>query len=54
LSTTEVRSSSTFGVLKIDLHAHSYEWKFIPVEGSDFTDSGSGTCHFGPVQSGGN
>lgn len=54
LSTTEVRSSSTFGVLKIDLHAHGYDWKFIPVEGGEFTDAGSGTCHFGQAQSGGN
>jgi hypothetical protein len=53
LPTTEVRSSSTFGVLKIELHAHSYDWKFIPAEGGHFTDSGSGTCHFGRAQSGG-
>jgi hypothetical protein len=45
LPTTEVRSASTFGVLRIDLHAESYDWKFIPVAGGEFTDSGSGTCH---------
>jgi hypothetical protein len=22
-----------------------YTWNFLPVEGSTFTDSGSGTCH---------
>jgi hypothetical protein len=43
--TSEVRSNASFGVLEIDLHAQSYEWKFIPVAGGEFTDSGSGTCH---------
>jgi hypothetical protein len=51
LPTTEVRSSSTFGVLKIDLHGHSYDWKFIPVQGGQFTDSGNGTCHSGEPSS---
>jgi hypothetical protein len=50
LPTTEVRSSSTFGVLKIDLHDQGYDWKFIPVEGGQFTDSGSGNCHSGQAQ----
>jgi len=45
LPTTEVRSNTTFGVLRIDLHAQSYDWKFIPVAGGEFTDSGTGTCH---------
>jgi len=22
-----------------------YKWNFLPVKGSTFTDSGSGTCH---------
>jgi len=29
----------------LTLHAGSYDWKFIPVKGKTFTDSGSGTCH---------
>ena len=45
LPTTEIRSNSTFGVLQLTLHAHDYEWKFIPVAGGEFTDSGSGKCH---------
>lgn len=45
LPTTEVRSYATFGVLKIDLHARTYDWKFIPVAGGQFNDSGSGSCH---------
>lgn len=33
------------GVLKLTLHADSYEWRFIPVPGSSFSDSGAGVCH---------
>ena len=42
---SEVRQASTHGVLRLDLHRGSYDWQFIPVEGGDFTDQGSGTCH---------
>jgi hypothetical protein len=35
----------TFGVLKLDLGADSYNWKFVPIAGQTFTDSGSGSCH---------
>jgi hypothetical protein len=45
LSTSQVHNSSTFGVLKLTLKAGSYDWQFVPVAGSTFTDSGSGTCH---------
>jgi acid phosphatase type 7 len=44
LPTSEVRDSSTFGVLKLVLHDTGYDWQFIPVAGSTFTDSGSATC----------
>jgi len=27
------------------LNAHGYQWKFVPVAGGQFTDSGSGQCH---------
>jgi hypothetical protein len=40
-----VRQSSTFGALKLTLHAGSYDWQFVPVAGQSWTDSGSGTCH---------
>jgi acid phosphatase type 7 len=43
--TSEVRANTTFGVLQIDLHPQGYDWKFIPAAGSEFTDSGSGSCH---------
>jgi hypothetical protein len=36
----------TFGVLKLTLSAGSYRWRFIPIAGRTFTDSGSGSCHW--------
>lgn len=45
LPASEVRNSSTFGVLKLILRENGYDWQFIPVEGSTFTDSGSTECH---------
>jgi hypothetical protein len=43
--TSEVRNGDTFGVLKLYLYEDSYAWKFIPVAGKTFTDSGSTACH---------
>jgi acid phosphatase type 7 len=45
LPTTEVRQDHTWGVLRLTLKPTEYDWKFLPVEGKTFTDSGSGTCH---------
>jgi hypothetical protein len=42
---SEVRNGDTFGVLFLTLHRASYDWKFVPIPGSTFTDSGSGFCH---------
>jgi hypothetical protein len=42
---SEVRNGTTFGVLKLTLHAGSYDWQFVPEAGSTFTDSGSTDCH---------
>lgn len=42
---SEVRSNSSRGVLKLTLYADRYEWQFVPVAGSSFTDSGSASCH---------
>ena len=42
---SEVRNSTTFGVLKLTLSAGGYSWQFVPVAGRTFTDSGSATCH---------
>jgi len=41
---SEVRDDETYGVLKLTLYPASYDWEFIPVAGSTFTDSGTGTC----------
>lgn len=45
LPTSEARNADTFGVLKLTLHPHSYEWEFIAEPGKAFRDSGSGPCH---------
>lgn len=42
---SQARDASTFGVLKLTLHSGSYDWKFVPVPGKTFTDSGSKSCH---------
>jgi hypothetical protein len=40
--------SSSFGVLKLTLHATSYDWQFMPISGYTYTDSGSTSCHPAP------
>ena len=42
---SEVRNSDTYGVLKLTLHANSYDWAFVPEAGKTFTDFGSASCH---------
>src|SRR4029079_16070632 len=42
-----VRDYTTFGVLKLTLHATSYDWELLPVAGATFTDSGSQAVHDG-------
>lgn len=44
LPTSEVRDDSAYGVLKLTLHARSYDWEFIPEAGKNFRDAGSGNC----------
>ena len=39
-----VRNSDTFGVLKLTLHATSYDWEFVPEAGKTFTDTGTANC----------
>jgi hypothetical protein len=41
---SEVRDSATWGVLKLTLHATSYDWEFVPVAGGRFHDAGSAVC----------
>jgi hypothetical protein len=41
---SEVRQSGTFGLLRLTLSSNSYSWKFLPVAGSTWTDSGTDHC----------
>ncbi len=42
---SQVRNAATYGVLKLTLNSNSYDWKFVPVAGQSFTDSGTTSCH---------
>jgi acid phosphatase type 7 len=44
-TTSEVRDTTAFGVLKMTLKRSGYDWEFIPETGKTFTDAGSGSCH---------
>jgi len=37
--------AAVFGVLKLTLRHNSFDWQFIPVAGSTYSDAGTGTCH---------
>ena len=39
-----VRNSTTFGVLRLTLRPTGYDWRFLPVRGSTFTDAGTSVC----------
>ena len=42
---SQAAQNNTFGVLKLTLHALSFDWQFVPVAGSSWQDSGSEQCH---------
>jgi len=42
---SEMRNADAFGVLKLTLREHGYDWEFIAEAGKSFADSGTGTCH---------
>jgi len=42
---SQVAQNTTFGVLKLTLHPLSYDWRFVPIAGRSWTDSGSQQCH---------
>lgn len=44
LPASEVRESSSYGVLKLTLYPDRYEWEFVPAAGYTFTDRGSSAC----------
>jgi acid phosphatase type 7 len=39
-----VANASTYGVLRLTLRTHDYDWRFVPVPGSGFRDAGTGRC----------
>ena len=43
-STNVEFTANGFGVLKLRLHAASYDWRFVAVD-SSVVDSGSAACH---------
>ncbi len=45
LSASRIRNSSTYGVLKLNLRSDGYDWRFVPISGQTFSDSGSTSCH---------
>jgi acid phosphatase type 7 len=45
IANSEVDNDETYGVLTLAPHPDDYEWRFLPVEGETFTDSGSARCH---------
>jgi acid phosphatase type 7 len=45
IANTEVYNDDTYGVLKLTPRPEGYEWRFVPVAGETFTDSGSARCH---------
>ena len=49
LGTSVVRNNTDFGIFKLTLHPTSYDYVFLPIAGSTFTDSGTGTVHGAPA-----
>ncbi|HEY6853586.1 MAG TPA: PKD domain-containing protein, partial [Gemmatimonadales bacterium] len=45
---SEVRGQ-VYGVLRLTLDSLRYSWQFVPVTGTKFVESGSGTCHTAPI-----
>ncbi|MGB9377924.1 MAG: DNRLRE domain-containing protein [Mycobacteriales bacterium] len=45
VANSEVRNNTSKGVLKLTLHASSYDWAFVPAQGFTFTDAGTNTCN---------
>ncbi len=42
---SQVSENTTYGVLDLTLHPGSYDWSFVPVAGSSYTDTGTTACH---------
>jgi hypothetical protein len=48
VANSQVLNNKTWGVLKLTLHRSSFDWRFIPVAGKTFTDSGTDQVHNAP------
>ena len=48
MKNSQIRNSSTHGVIKLTLHASSYDYAFVPIAGQTFRDSGTSSCHGKP------
>jgi Calcineurin-like phosphoesterase len=46
---SQVRNTTTFGVLDLTLRPTGYGWSFVPVAGSSFHDRGQTRCHGAPA-----
>jgi acid phosphatase type 7 len=42
---SEVFNNDTFGLLRLDLQDGSYDWRFVPESGKQFSDSGHASCN---------
>jgi hypothetical protein len=45
LPVTEALDNTSFGVMVFKLYPGRYDWQFVPAQGGEFTDAGSGVCH---------
>ncbi len=45
VANSQARISGTYGILVLTLHAHSYDWQFVPQSGKTATDSGTQATH---------
>jgi acid phosphatase type 7 len=41
----QAKKAGAHGVLKLELGSGFYDWKFVPVVGTNYTDSGRARCH---------
>lgn len=47
---SEAQNDTDWGVIKLTLHAASYDWEFVPIAGQTYNDKGSANCvTSGPV-----
>ncbi len=49
IANSAAANASAFGVMKLTLHANTYDWQFVAASGYTLSDAGSGTCHAAPA-----